>query len=180
MSHLGKKPISIPASVIVTEDGQHLTVSGPKGELSLKLPLHLGFKKDKDSISLSCLSPSRQARCDHGTFRAHLKNMIQGVSEGWAKSLEVVGTGYKAEKNQDQVILNVGFIHPVKITIPAGLDVQVDAGKITINGADKYQVGQLAAKIYDVRRPDSYQGKGVLYSGQKLKLKPGKAAKTAA
>ncbi len=179
MSKIGKLPITIPDQATLKIDGQVITVTGPKGELSLTLPSKIKASLTDKNLVLERLSEDKQAKSNHGTFRSHLQNMITGVTEGWQKELQVIGTGYKATVEGDFLSLTVGFINPVKLPILAGLTVTVDQdNKITVQGIDKVLVGQFASNVRKTKKPDAYKGKGIRYFGEHIKLKPGKAAKS--
>jgi len=179
MSKIGKLPITIPEQVTLKIDLQSITVVGPKGELSLTLPSKIKAKLTDRKLVLERLSEDKQTKSNHGTFRSHLQNMIIGVTEGWQKELQVIGTGYKAVVENGFLSLTIGFIKPVKLPISAGLTVTVDQdNKITVQGIDKVLVGQFASNTRKARKPDPYKGKGIRYLDEHIKLKPGKAAKS--
>lgn len=181
MSRIGKQPVSIPPSVNVQIDKTQVTVTGPQGSLTLLLPAKIKVEVKDDQILITALGNDKQNKSNHGTTRAHLNNMVQGVVTPFSKQLEIRGTGYKASLAGSQLTLIVGFIHPVKITAPAGITFQVDdETKITVTGPDKTLVGQMASIIRQVKKPEPYQGKGIRYADEFIKLKPGKAAKTEA
>jgi large subunit ribosomal protein L6 len=179
MSKIGNLPITIPSDIKVKAEGQTLTVTGPKGELSLTLPPKIKAKLTDQELLLERFSEDKQTKSNHGTFRAHLQNIFLGLTQGWQKELQVVGTGYRAAVEGNTLSLVVGFIKPVKLPIPAGLSVTVDQdNKITIQGIEKVIVGQFASNVRKVRKPDAYKGKGIRYVGEYVKLKPGKAVKS--
>ena len=179
MSKIGKQPVQIPTGVNVTQTDNRIKVSGPKGELFLNLPDKIKVEVKKDQVLVTRLSSEKKTKANHGTTRAHINNMIIGVQTPWTKQLEVRGTGYKASTAGDKITLTVGFIHPVNLTIPAGIYVRIeDDTKITVSGIDKTKVGQLASNIRKVKKPEPYQGKGIRYLNEYIKIKPGKAAKT--
>ncbi len=181
MSKIGKNPIIIPDTVTIKVEDNLVTVTGPKGELTLTLPLKIKVKINKKELLVERLSEDKQTRSNHGTFRSHIQNMITGVTEGWQKELQVVGTGFRAAIEGKFLSLIVGFINPVKLPILKGLTVTVDQdNKIVVSGIDKVLVGQFASNARKARKPDAYQGKGVRYVGEHVKLKPGKAVKTEA
>ncbi|MBJ6299923.1 50S ribosomal protein L6, partial [Staphylococcus aureus] len=150
MSRVGKKIIDIPSDVTVTFDGNHVTVKGPKGELSRTLNERMTFKQEENTIEVVRPSDSKEDRTNHGTTRALLNNMVQGVSQGYVKVLELVGVGYRAQMQGKDLILNVGYSHPVEIKA---------------EGISKEQVGALASNIRSVRPPEPYKGKGIRYQG---------------
>ena len=178
MSRIGKQLISIPAGITVTVDNSVVTVTGPKGTLTLNIPFKINVEVKDSKVTVSRLSEDKKVKACHGATRAHINNMIQGVQKPWVKELEVRGTGYKASVNGNKLKLLVGFIHPVEITAPNGVEFQVqEETKITVSGADKTVVGQVASNIRKVRPPEPYKGKGVRYLNEFIKLKAGKKAK---
>lgn len=179
MSHIGKKPISIPDTVQVTLSGATLTITGPKGVNTYTVPHTVKVSVQQNEIVVSKLAKSIQANADYGTTRAIVNNLVLGVSTPWTKTLEVIGTGYCVDKQEDTLRLTIGFIHPVLVTIPKDITVETKDNKIVVSGINRHSVGQFAAKVYHCRKPDPYKGKGIRFEGQRLKLKPGKAAKAA-
>lgn len=178
MSRIGKQPISLPTGVTANIDNNIVIITGPKGTLSLTIPFKIGVELKDDKLLVNRLSEAKKVKACHGATRSHLNNMIQGVQTHWQKELEVRGTGYKASLNGNKLKLNVGFIHPVDITAPEGITFQVqEETKITVSGADKMVVGQVASNIRKVRPPEPYKGKGVRYLNEFIKLKAGKKAK---
>jgi len=179
MSKIGKQPVQIPSEVNITQADRQIKVSGPKGDLFLRLPPKIKVEIKQDQVLVTALSSDKKTKANHGTVRAHINNMVTGVQTPWTKQLEIRGTGYKASINGDKLTLIVGFIHPVDITVPSGIQVQIDnETKITVSGTDKTLVGQLASNIRKVKKPEPYQGKGIRYVDEYIKIKPGKAAKT--
>ncbi|KYD20706.1 MAG: 50S ribosomal protein L6 [Caldibacillus debilis] len=178
MSRIGRKPIAIPSGVTVTVSGSHVTVKGPKGELSRDFHPDMTIKVENNEVVVSRPSDSKLHRTLHGTTRAIIANMVKGVSEGFEKSLELVGVGYRAQKQGNKLVLNVGFSHPVEIVPEKGLEIEVPSNtKIVVKGIDKEKVGQLAANIRDVRPPEPYKGKGIRYEGEYVRRKEGKTGK---
>jgi large subunit ribosomal protein L6 len=178
MSRVGKKPIEIPAGVTVTLNGNVVTVKGPKGELTRTFNPDIEIKVEENIINVSRPSESKEHRALHGTTRALLSNMVEGVSKGFEKSLELIGVGYRAQKQGNKLVLSVGYSHPVEITPEAGLEIEVPANtKIIVKGTSKERVGALAANIRDVRRPEPYKGKGIRYEGEFVRRKEGKTGK---
>jgi large subunit ribosomal protein L6 len=177
MSKIGKEPVTIPEKVEVEIKRNLVTVKGPQGELNLKLPHFIEVEKKDNQLKVIRKRDDDRAMAMHGTIRAHLANMVKGVVEPWTKELEVKGTGFKVSPSADGVVFELGFSHPVEVECPEGIDFQVDGNKLTISGPDIVQVGNLAAKIRKIRPPDAYQGKGIRYVGEQVKLKPGKMAK---
>jgi large subunit ribosomal protein L6 len=180
MSKIGKQPIIIPEGVTVSLKEGLLSVVWPKGRLELKLAPKIKVEiKDKE-ILVKRLKEDKQTRANHGTVRQLIASMIQGVKEGWTKTLEIQGTGYRGQVEGGKLILSLGFSHPVEVIPPEGIEIQVEKNLIKISGIDKREVGQQAAKIRAMRPPDVYKGKGIRYLGEIIKLKPGKAAKMGA
>jgi large subunit ribosomal protein L6 len=178
MSRIGKKPIEIPAGVTVTIDNSTVTVKGPKGELTRSFNPDIEIKVEENIINVSRPSDAKEHRALHGTTRAVLSNMVEGVSKGFEKSLELIGVGYRAQKQGNKLILNVGYSHPVEITPEEGIEVEVPANtKLIIKGINKERVGALAANIRDVRPPEPYKGKGIRYEGEFVRRKEGKTGK---
>ena len=178
MSKIGKVPISIPEGVKVLLENKSVEVSGPKGTLNLKLPkLIKAVLKDKN-IEVTRDNDSEKARSLHGLFRSLIANMVQGVCQGYFKTLELSGTGFRASLESGNLKLIVGFSHPVIVKPGKGISFEVkDNIIIKVLGADKYLVGQTAASLRKIKPPDDYKGKGIRYQGEVIKLKPGKAAK---
>jgi large subunit ribosomal protein L6 len=181
MSRFAKIAVKIPQGVKVDVTPGMVRVNGPKGNLERKFPNVLDIKIDDSSLIVN-LKEKNVTKFDQsiqGTVKSHIVNMIIGVTSGWSKKLELQGTGYRAEVRGTDLILTVGFSHPVTVEAPAGIKFTLEKNVITIDGIDKEVVGALAAKIKAVRPPDPYKGKGIRYLGEYLKLKPGKqAAKT--
>jgi large subunit ribosomal protein L6 len=178
MSRIGKMPIPIPSGVKVNIDRGMITVNGPKGELSRTVPSDMIVNVENDVLTISRPSDSKKHRSYHGLTRSLLANMVEGVSKGFEKSLEIVGVGYRAEKTGDKLTLRIGYSHPVQVTPLPGTSLSVEgSNKITVSGIDKEVVGEMAAEIRAIRRPDSYKGKGIRYTGEVVRLKPGKAGK---
>jgi large subunit ribosomal protein L6 len=178
MSRVGKKPIEIPAGVTVSLNGNVVTVKGPKGELTRTFNPDIEIKVEENIINVSRPSDSKEHRALHGTTRALLSNMVEGVSKGFEKALELLGVGYRAQKQGNKLVLNVGYSHPVEITPEAGIEIEVPANtKIIVKGTSKERVGALAANIRDVRRPEPYKGKGIRYEGEFVRRKEGKTGK---
>jgi len=180
MSKIGKKSIAIPDKVEVKLSGSVLSAKGPKGELSLDIhPSALIEIKDKE-IKVSVKNPLEPLdKALWGTFRSLAQNLVTGVSEGYQRKLEIVGVGFRAEKAGDKLILNVGFSHPVEFLVPKELEVSVEKNIIIISGVDKQAVGQFAAKVRAVRKPEPYKGKGIKYDDEVVRRKAGKVVKAA-
>lgn len=178
MSRIGRLPIPIPKGVKVDIEDNEITVSGPKGELKRVLPAGISAAIQDTSLVVSRESESREHRSLHGLTRALLANMVNGVSKGYEKVLEVVGVGFRVEKSGDKLMLRVGLSHPVEVPSVAGITYGVEGtNKIKVSGVSKEMVGQVAANIRGMRPPDAYKGKGIRYSGERIRLKPGKAGK---
>lgn len=181
MSRIGKLPVAIPSGVTVKLEGNTLTVKGPKGELTQQLHPEMTIAVEGSSIVVTRPTDEKNHRALHGLTRALINNMVTGVSKGFTKGLEIVGTGYRAAKAGNKLTLTLGFSHPVEVEPPKGIEIDVpNATTIVVKGADKEAVGQLAANIRAIREPEMYLGKGIRYAGEQIKLKPGKAGKAAA
>lgn len=180
MSRIGRQPVNIPEGVTVDIKQDKVEVRGPKGILTVPLAKRIAVAKENSVLIVTSKSSSAKDKAMHGTIRSLLANAIVGVTKGWSKTLELVGVGYRASLEGKNLILNVGYSHPVRVSIPEDLSIEVKKNKITVSGIDKQLVGELAAQIRRVRPPDSYKGKGIRYQGEKIRLKPGKAAKTGA
>jgi large subunit ribosomal protein L6 len=178
MSRIGKLPIPIPSGVTVDVTGSHVTVKGPLGTLERSFPPAIGVGVEDGSVVCSRPSDSRQHRSLHGLVRTLVANMVTGVSAGYRKDLELVGVGYRAQKQGQDLNLNLGFSHPVRIAPPEGIAVEVpDATHFAITGTNRELVGQVAADIRKIRPPEPYKGKGVMYRGERIRRKAGKAGK---
>jgi large subunit ribosomal protein L6 len=175
MSRIGKMPIKIPAGVEVKQDGQSITVKGKDATLSMSVHPEMIVKIEDGVITVERPSEEKRHKALHGLTRSLVNNMVVGVSEGFSKSLEISGVGYKAAKNATSILLNLGYSHPIELEEPKGITIEVPApNKIIVKGADKQLVGETAAKIRSFRLPDAYKGKGIRYAGEILKLKEGK------
>ncbi|WP_312473817.1 50S ribosomal protein L6 [Neobacillus sp.] len=178
MSRVGKKPIEIPAGVTVTLNNNTVTVKGPKGELTRSFNPDILITVEENVVTITRPSDVKEHRALHGTTRAVIANMVEGVSTGFTRNLELIGVGYRAQKQGNKLVLNVGYSHPVEIEPEAGLEIEVPANtKITIKGTDKERVGELAANIRGVRPPEPYKGKGIRYEGEFVRRKEGKTGK---
>ncbi len=179
MSRIGLKPITIPSGVEVKIDtNNYVVVKGAKGKLEKQLDKDIKINIEENVIHLSRPSEEKKYKALHGLTRTLLANMIEGVTNGYAKSLEIVGTGYRAQKQGKKLVLSLGFSHPVEMEDPEGIEVEVPAAtKITVKGIDKQLVGNYAAVIRDLRRPEPYKGKGVRYEGEVVRRKEGKTGK---
>lgn len=176
MSRVGKQPVAIPQGVSVdVRDGQ-VQVKGPKGTLSERLPEVIAVAVEGDQVVLRRPDDRKQNRALHGLARALVANMVQGVTQQFAKELEIQGVGYRADAQGKKLVLNVGFSHPVEMQVPEGISVSVDRNVvIKIQGASRQQVGQFAADVRSVRPPEPYKGKGIRYAGEHIRRKVGKA-----
>lgn len=178
MSRVGKKPIELPEGVTITNNNNELTVKGPKGELTRQFNKDLTIEVDGSTVTVSRPSDSKEHRTIHGTTRALLSNMIEGVSKGFERNLELVGVGYRAQKQGTKLVLNVGYSHPVEFEPENGIEIEVPVNtKINIKGIDKERVGAIAANIRQVRPPEPYKGKGIRYEGEHVRRKEGKTGK---
>lgn len=177
MSRIGKQPITIPAGVTVDIADNLITVKGAKGTLIQKMLPQVGIEISEGVASVVRKEESREARAAHGLYRTLLANMVQGVSKGWTRELEIVGTGYRAAMQGTNLQLSLGFSHQVIMKPYDGITFTVTGNKVTVSGFDKQLVGQMAAEIRAKRKPDAYKGKGVRYSGEVMRLKAGKAKK---
>ena len=179
MSRIGRSPVKIPSGVQVTIDGATVVVKGPKGELTRTFRPEITVRQEAGQITVHRPSDAPSVRALHGLTRALLNNMVLGVSTGFEKSLQVEGVGYRAEKNGKDLVLNVGYSHPVRFEPPAGISFEVEekARLIKVLGPDKELVGQVAADIRKVRPPEPYKGKGIRYVGEHVRRKAGKAGK---
>ena len=178
MSRIGNLPVSIPAGVTVTVDKQLITVTGPKGTLTLPVPFKINIVIKDNQVIVSRLSEDKKIKANHGTTRAHINNMVTGVVTPWTKQMEIRGTGYKFAVNGNKLIVTAGFINPVEITAQEGVSFQLaDETKLTVSGINKVFVGQTASNIRKIRKPEPYKGKGIRYLNEFIKLKAGKTAK---
>ena len=180
MSRIGKMPITIPQGVTVTANGQSVAVKGPKGELKRELRKPITLKVENGHVVVARPDDSKEAKSLHGLSRTLVANMIEGVTKGYEKKLHIEGVGFKAEVAGNTLSLNIGYTHIIKFPVPAGVNVVVDKNvDLIITGTDKELVGQTAATIRAFREPDVYKGKGIMYLGEKLRKKVGKAGATA-
>lgn len=177
MSKIGRQPVKFSDKVTPEVAGNMLNVSGPKGKLSKKFPKGIEITVKDSFILVSAKGTTKEVVSLYGTARAQIDNMVKGVEDGWKKTLELIGTGYRAEVSGKNLILAIGYSHPVKIEAPDGISFKVEKNQITIEGIDKYLVGQVSARVRAVRPPEPYQGKGIKYIGEVIRRKSGKAAK---
>lgn len=179
MSKIGKQPVKLPDGVKVTISGSVIELTGPKGTLALSIPQRIAVEEKDGELVVSAKGQDKATMALHGTYRSLINNMAKGVTEGWKKELELVGTGYRAEVSGVDLKLAIGYSHPVVIKAPEGITFKVEKSIITIEGADKELVGLIAARVRGVRPPEPYKGKGIKYIDEEVRRKPGKAAKTA-
>ena len=178
MSRIGRKPIKLPENVNIDAKNNEITVKGPKGQLNVNVPHGITTSVEDGNIQVDRENNQKKTRALHGLVRSLLLNSVTGVTDGFSKTLEIVGTGYKAELNgNDKLKLTLGFSHTIDFNLPEGITAKVeDRGTmLTLEGINKQVVGETAANIRKIRKPDAYKGKGVRYKGEELKLKPGKA-----
>ncbi|MGO2932306.1 50S ribosomal protein L6 [Microbacterium sp.] len=178
MSRIGRLPIDIPAGVTISVDGRAVAVKGPKGELSLSVASPIEVAVEDNQVVVTRPDDERESRSLHGLTRTLINNNIIGVTQGYTKGLEVVGTGYRVQQKGSSIEFALGFSHPVLIDPPAGITLTVEGNnKVTVSGIDKQAVGEAAANIRKIRRPEPYKGKGVRYAGENVRRKAGKAGK---
>lgn len=179
MSRIGRLPVPVPAGVDVTINGNEVTVKGPKGTLSRVIPAPLSVTRQEDgTILVTRPDDERESRSLHGLSRTLINNMVVGVTDGYTKNLEIVGTGYRAQQRGTAIELSLGFSHSVTVEAPEGITLTVDGNlKIAVSGISKEQVGEVAANIRKIRPPEPYKGKGVRYAGENVRRKVGKAGK---
>ena len=179
MSRIGKAPITVPGGVDVTINGATVVVKGPKGSLSRTLPGAITVRKDEGQLVVERPNDERDNRALHGLSRTLVNNMVVGVTDGFTKELEIIGVGYRAEaQSPDKLRLALGFSHPVLLDAPAGITFEVPSQtRVIVKGIDKELVGQVAANIRSIRKPEPYKGKGVRYLGEKVRRKAGKTGK---
>jgi large subunit ribosomal protein L6 len=184
MSRIGKKPIAVPQGVTINVNDATVEVNGPKGSLTTRVPEGISLRVEGDQLLVERVSDDKAAL--HGLIRALVQNAVTGVTAGFVRQLDIVGVGYKAELQKSRVLFNLGYSHPIEFPVPKGIEVKIERVNkpiqqyqttLTITGIDRQQVGQVAADMRSLRRPDPYKGKGVRYAGEVLKLKPGKTGK---
>ena len=178
MSRIGKKEIPLPKGVEVRHEDNVVTVKGPKGSLRTPVVRGIDVRVENNVVAFTRKDDERETRAFHGLMRALVANNVKGVSEGFKRELDIVGVGYRAEVKGKEVVFQLGYSHPVRFAVPAEIDIVVEAktGHITITGIDKQKVGQTAAEIRSLRKPDPYKGKGIKYSDEIIRRKAGKAA----
>ncbi|MBI3984238.1 50S ribosomal protein L6 [Candidatus Microgenomates bacterium] len=180
MSRIGKLPVLIPGGVTVTIDKRTVSASGGKGSLDLQLPRGVQVEQVGASLVVKPVASHAAAAERWGMVRTLLANLLQGVSEGFTKQLEIQGVGYRAQLAGDKLTLNLGYSHPIEYTLPAGIEARVEANVLTVSGVSKEQVGQVAAELRGLRPPEPYKGKGLRYVGEHVRRKAGKTAGKAA
>ncbi|TWI53638.1 50S ribosomal protein L6 [Halalkalibacter nanhaiisediminis] len=178
MSRIGKKPVEVPSGVTITLEGTLMTVKGPKGELKRDLHPDMKINIEENVITVERPSDNKEHRALHGTTRSLISNMVEGVTKGYERALELVGVGYRATKSGQKLVLNVGYSHPVEIVPEQGIEIEVPSNtKVIVKGIDKERVGALASNIRSVRLPEPYKGKGIRYEGEYVRRKEGKTGK---
>lgn len=178
MSRVGKKPLTIPEGVTVSLKDHTLTVKGPKGLLEREVRPEVEILIDGNALEVKCLEDTQIGHSLHGLTRTLISNMVEGVQKEFEKEMEVVGTGYRVKLEGEKLVFSLGLSHPVEVVPPSGIKFSVDGPNVKVIGIDKALVGQVAANIRSLRKPDVYKGKGIRYKGEQIKLKPGKAGKT--
>ena len=177
MSRIGNAIIIVPKEATVTAMAHTVSVSGPKGQLSMVVPAGVSVKNTDGTIKVTRSHDDKKNRALHGYVRAQIANLITGVTRGWTKTLELSGVGYRAALTGTDITLNVGFSHPITVVPPVGITFAASEGKIVVSGTDKQLVGEVAAKIREIKKPEPYKGKGIKYQGEHIRKKAGKAAK---
>ncbi|MHB0858386.1 MAG: 50S ribosomal protein L6 [Anaerolineae bacterium] len=177
MSRIGRLPISVPQGVQVRQDGHRVSIQGPRGELSREFHPNISVTMEDNTITVTRPNDSRTNKALHGLTRALLANMVTGVTQGFQKRLVIEGVGFRVDQQGEAAVLQVGFSHPVRIVPPEGIRFVVEPGgrSLVVEGNDKELVGEVAAKIRDVRKPEPYKGKGITYAGEVVRRKAGKA-----
>jgi large subunit ribosomal protein L6 len=179
MSRIGRRPIPLPSGVEVDISGQHVTIKGPKGTLSHTVVEPIRVSRDDDVLNVTRPNDEKKVRGLHGLSRTLISNMVTGVTDGYTKRLEIHGVGYRVQaRGEDTLEFSLGYSHPIQVTAPEGVAFQVESPtRVSVSGIDKQRVGQVAAHIRGLRRPDPYKNKGVRYEGERLRRKVGKAGK---
>ena len=178
MSRIGRMPVAIPSGVDVTIDGRQVTVKGPKGTLSLEIVQPIEVKQADGTITVTRPSDEGEIRALHGLSRSLIANMVTGVTDGYSKTLEIVGVGYRVQAKGKDLEFSLGYSHPVPVSPPDGITFRVETPtRLVVEGIDKQQVGEVAANLRKLRKPDPYKGKGVRYQGEQIRRKVGKAGK---
>ena len=178
MSRIGKQPVPVPKGVTITIDGQTVTVKGAKGELTREMPPEIAFEQEGEEIVVTRRDESRNARQRHGLVRTLIANMVEGVSNGYEKKLQIQGVGYRASVQGQKLVMALGYSHPVEFDPPEGIQFAVEGNtNVTVTGISKEVVGNTAARVRAARPPEPYKGKGVRYAGEQVRRKAGKAGK---
>jgi large subunit ribosomal protein L6 len=177
MSRVGKLPVELPAGVKVESGKDNYKVIGPKGEVEGHLPKGISLEEKEGGMLVKIGKDSVTTRMYQGTVRSILSSLIHGVTEGWKRELDLVGTGYRAEVRDGNLVITIGFSHPVEVKAPKDISFKVEKSRITVEGIDKQLVGEMAAEIRAIRPPEPYKGKGIMYVGEQIRRKAGKAAK---
>lgn len=183
MSRIGKQPIEVPQGITVELKDGVITVKGPKGELKRKIHPNITVEISENTINVTRVDDQKENKALHGLFRSLISNMVEGVSKGFEKKLEIVGVGYRAQASGSKITLSLGYSHPIEYKAPEGIMFEIDAEKkniITVTGIDKEIVGQVAAKVRSYRKPEPYKGKGIRYIDEYVARKAGKASASAA
>lgn len=176
MSRVGRKPISLPKDVEFKMEGNVVTIKGARGSLTQEIPADITIEQEDGQLILSRPTDNKQHRAFHGLSRALVANMVEGVTNGFEKKLELVGVGYRAQMQGSKLVINIGFSHPVEVDAPEGIEFEVPAAtKITVRGIDKQLVGNTAAHIRAIRKPEPYKGKGIKYENETIRRKAGKS-----
>lgn len=175
MSRIGKKPVPVGKAKVAIA-GQHVTVEGPKGKLEMDVHPRISVEQQDGNLVVQRADDEKQSKALHGLTRSLLANMVEGVTNGYTKTLEIQGVGYRAEQKGKNLVLSVGFANTISVAIPGNVTVQLEGGnKVVVSGVDKQAVGQFAAQVRAVRKPEPYKGKGIRYAGEQVKMKAGKA-----
>ncbi len=179
MSRIGKKPVDIPAGVDVKLAENNIKIKGPKGELAWSFPPETAISVKDNRIVVERADDTKKVRALHGLTRSLVSNMVEGVTKGYQRVLDIVGVGYRAQVQGNKIVLSLGYSHAVEFQLPEGISAAMDQKQtqITLTGIDKQKIGQIAANLNSLRKPDVYKGKGIRYSGQRMKLKVGKTGK---
>lgn len=176
MSRIGRKPITIPAGVTVEQDGRHIKVTGPKGTLELELMRDLKLEQADSVLTLTKTAENPETQRTYGLMRTMIDNMVIGVSQGFQRQLEINGVGFRGSVGGNAITLSLGFSHPINFVLPAGVEAKIERNLITLNGFDKQLVGQVAADLRALKKPEPYKGKGIKYVEERIRRKAGKTA----
>lgn len=179
MSKIGKLPISVPSGVEIKLESTRISVKGKLGELSLDIPQLIKISQEGDQLIVTRADETKEAKSLHGLIRSLVNNMVKGVTEGFSKTLEINGVGFKAEVRGRKIVFSLGFSHPVELELIDGVEIKQEKNQLTLSGIDKQKVGHMAAVIRSLKKPEPYKGKGIKYLDEVIRRKAGKAAKTA-